>query len=115
MENEIIKLENVSIGYGKTAIVENISLSIYENDFIGIVGPNGAGKTTLLKTLLGNLKPLRGIISPAGSQPFRLCTAEGYRPATAALYSAGCCNDGKVFPDGCFPQTLRGKIMQPLA
>ena len=69
MENEIIKLENVSIGYGKTAIVENISLSICENDFVGIVGPNGAGKTTLLKTLLGNIKPLRGIIT-AGSQRF---------------------------------------------
>ncbi len=69
MENEIIKLENVSIGYGKTTIVENISLSIYENDFIGIVGPNGAGKTTLLKTLLGNLKPLRGSIT-TGSHRF---------------------------------------------
>ncbi len=68
MENEIIKLDNVSIGYGKTAIVENISLSIYENDFIGIVGPNGAGKTTLLKTLLGNLKPIRGSISGRASR-----------------------------------------------
>ncbi len=69
MENEIIKLENVSIGYGKTTIVENINLSICENDFMGIVGPNGAGKTTLLKTLLGNLKPLHGSIS-AGPHRF---------------------------------------------
>jgi ABC-type Mn2+/Zn2+ transport system ATPase subunit len=62
MEKEIINLSNVSIGYGKKVIVEGINLSIYENDFLGIVGPNGAGKTTLLKTLLGNLKPLHGTI-----------------------------------------------------
>jgi zinc transport system ATP-binding protein len=69
MKKEIIKLENVAIGYGKSVIAENISLSIFENDFLGIVGPNGAGKTTLLKTLLGNLKPLRGSIT-AGSHRF---------------------------------------------
>lgn len=63
MNNEIINLSNVTIGYGKTAIVEGINLSIYENDFLGIVGPNGAGKTTLLKTLLGNLKPLSGAVA----------------------------------------------------
>jgi ABC-type Mn2+/Zn2+ transport system ATPase subunit len=62
MSKEIIKLIGVTIGYGKEAIVSGIDLTVYENDFIGIVGPNGAGKTTLLKTLLGNLKPLSGSI-----------------------------------------------------
>ena len=63
MEKEIIKLKDVTIGYGKKVIAQNINLSIYDNDFIGIVGPNGAGKTTLLRTLLGNLKPLSGTIT----------------------------------------------------
>ncbi len=63
MDKEIIKLKDVTIGYGKKIITENINLSIYENDFIGIVGPNGAGKTTLLRTLLGSLKPLSGAIT----------------------------------------------------
>jgi zinc transport system ATP-binding protein len=62
MEKEIIKFSDVTIGYGKKKIIENISVSICENDFIGIVGPNGAGKTTFLKTLLGNLKPLSGTV-----------------------------------------------------
>jgi zinc/manganese transport system ATP-binding protein len=62
MAKEIINLKDVTIGYGKKVIVENINLSIYDNDFVGIVGPNGAGKTTLLRTLLGNLKPLTGTI-----------------------------------------------------
>ena len=63
MNIELIKFSDVAIGYGKKSIIENIDFSINENDFLGIVGPNGSGKTTLLKTLLGNLKPLRGDIS----------------------------------------------------
>lgn len=62
MEKEIIKFTEVSIGYGKRTIAQNISISIYQNDFIGLVGPNGAGKTTFLKTLLGSIKPLSGSI-----------------------------------------------------
>ena len=62
MNNEIIKFSDVSIGYGKKIILENLNFTIKENDFFGIVGPNGSGKTTLLKTLLGNLKPLKGNI-----------------------------------------------------
>lgn len=60
MDKEIINLTDVSIGYGKQVIAKGINLSIYNNDFIGVVGPNGAGKTTLLMTLLGNLKPISG-------------------------------------------------------
>lgn len=63
MNKEIIKFTNTSIGYGKNVIVNDINISIHENDFIGIVGPNGAGKTTLLKTLLGNIKPVSGSVS----------------------------------------------------
>jgi ABC-type Mn2+/Zn2+ transport system ATPase subunit len=63
LNNEIINFSDVSIGYGKKRILENINFSILENDFIGIVGPNGSGKTTLLKTLLGNLKHLSGEIT----------------------------------------------------
>ncbi len=58
----IIKFSNVSIGYGRKIVLQNLDLSIEKNDFIGLVGPNGAGKTTFLKTLLGNIKPLSGII-----------------------------------------------------
>jgi ABC-type Mn2+/Zn2+ transport system ATPase subunit len=63
MNKEIIKFTNTSIGYGKNVVVGDINISIYENDFIGIVGPNGAGKTTFLKTLLGNIKPIAGTVS----------------------------------------------------
>ena len=56
----IIKFSDVSIGYGKKVLHQNLNILIDRNDFIGVVGPNGAGKTTFLKTLLGNIKPLAG-------------------------------------------------------
>jgi len=63
LNKEIVNFQNVVIGYGKKIIAENISMKIYENDFVGLVGPNGAGKTTLLHTLLGIIKPLAGEIT----------------------------------------------------
>lgn len=62
-KKELIRFENVSIGYQKQVVVQNINLSVFENDFIGVVGPNGSGKTTLLKTMLGSLKPASGVIN----------------------------------------------------
>lgn len=50
----IIKLDNISISYGKTLALDNLSLSV-EGGAVGLLGPNGAGKTTLLKVLLGFL------------------------------------------------------------
>jgi ABC-type Mn2+/Zn2+ transport system ATPase subunit len=61
-QNTLISFKHVSIGYGNKTIHSNINVEIEQNDFIGLVGPNGSGKTTFLKTLLGNIKPLSGII-----------------------------------------------------
>jgi len=60
--NTLIRFKDVSIGYGNKTIHKDINIEIEQNDFIGLVGPNGSGKTTFLKTLLGNIKPLSGII-----------------------------------------------------
>ncbi|MCK4650111.1 ABC transporter ATP-binding protein [Candidatus Pacearchaeota archaeon] len=66
---EIIKLEDVSFSYTNEEFLKNINLSIYEDDFLGIIGPNGGGKTTLLKLILGLLNPKKGKISVFGDTP----------------------------------------------
>jgi len=58
----LIKIENVTVGYNREPVLKDVHLSIYEQDFLGVIGPNGGGKTTLLKTILGLLKPFSGTV-----------------------------------------------------
>lgn len=60
MTREVIRLEHVSFNYENVTALEDINLSIYDTDFMGIIGPNGGGKSTFLKILLGLLKPSQG-------------------------------------------------------
>lgn len=56
----LLELQSVSAGYGRHAVLEDVSLSFYEGEFVALVGDNGAGKTTLALTAAGLLKPRRG-------------------------------------------------------
>jgi len=62
MAAELLKAENLTVGYGDRAVLHGVSFTIERGDFLGVMGPNGSGKTTLLKTFLGLLKPLSGTI-----------------------------------------------------
>jgi zinc transport system ATP-binding protein len=64
--NPVIEVKNVWVSYDTQTVLEDISLTINESDFIGLIGPNGGGKTTLLKTLVGLLEPTRGSIRIMG-------------------------------------------------
>lgn len=61
--NRLIEIRNVTAGYSGKPVLHNVSLNIWENDFLGIIGPNGGGKTTLLKVILGLLAPEQGEIN----------------------------------------------------
>lgn len=62
MKHTIIQLSDISAGYGAKTVLRDISLQVYEKDFLGIIGPNGGGKTTLIKLILGLLTPQSGTI-----------------------------------------------------
>lgn len=53
--NKIIELKSISVEYDGIKALDNASLNIYENDFLGIIGPNGGGKTTLIKSIVGGV------------------------------------------------------------
>jgi len=65
LPDELIRLEDLSIGYNGQAVLSGISLSIVRSSFTAILGANGSGKSTLLKTLLGLQPPVSGKIHVA--------------------------------------------------
>jgi ABC-type Mn2+/Zn2+ transport system ATPase subunit len=65
MNEAIITLDNLSIGYNNQPVLSGISLSIARASFTAILGSNGSGKSTLIKTILGLLPPVAGCINTA--------------------------------------------------
>lgn len=61
--NDILKITDLSKSYENKQIFENISLSVFKNDKIGLVGPNGIGKTTLFKIIAGSIEADSGNLS----------------------------------------------------
>ena len=64
--NLIIETKNLSVSYGQTEALTNVSFTVEKGDFVGLAGPNGAGKTTLIKTILGLLPTSKGEIKLFG-------------------------------------------------
>ncbi len=49
----LLRVENISAGYGDTLILNDVSLTVGESETVAVIGPNGAGKSTLLKCVAG--------------------------------------------------------------
>jgi zinc transport system ATP-binding protein len=56
----VIELSDVDFGYTAATVVEDVSLTIEEGEYVAVVGPNGSGKSTLMKLMLGLLEPDQG-------------------------------------------------------
>lgn len=50
--NDVLRLDQVAIGYDQKMVSKGISFPIYKKDRIALIGPNGIGKSTLLKTVM---------------------------------------------------------------
>jgi zinc transport system ATP-binding protein len=75
---ELVRLEDIWVYYDNAIVLEDVNLSIKQDDFLGIIGPNGGGKTTLLKVILGLVKPSSGRVTVLGSTPQRNRKFIGY-------------------------------------
>lgn len=58
----VLKIDNVSVFYGRVQALHRVSLSVDEGQIVSIIGPNGAGKSTLMWTIMGVNRPREGRI-----------------------------------------------------
>ncbi len=58
----LLTVKDLTLGYDLGAIIENLSFTVNDGDYLSIVGENGSGKTTLMRSLLHLQKPLGGEI-----------------------------------------------------
>ena len=89
----MLELKNIKAGYGKKAILNDISVVFRDNCITVIMGANGAGKSTLLKTAFGVIKPMGGGIYLDGKK---------LRPSPQILVKNGICfipQKNRVFPE----------------
>ncbi len=63
----LLRIENVSAGYGANQVLRGLSLQVAEGGLTAIIGPNGHGKTTLLRTISGLVALRGGSITFAGA------------------------------------------------
>ena len=60
---KIIELKNVTKSFDGEVVLDNISLDIYDNEFLTLLGPSGCGKTTTLRIIGGFLTPTSGTVT----------------------------------------------------
>ncbi len=86
----IFDVKNLRFTVGGVDILSDVSLQIYNSQYIGIIGPNGGGKTTLIRLLLGLEKPTNGEIKIYGQKlsKFKKWHKIGYVPQRASQVDA---------------------------
>lgn len=99
MSEAIISLQDVSFRYEEHLVLKDVSLTVHEQEFLGIVGPNGSGKSTLLKIMLGLLEPQKGQVEIFGTTPTEARLRIGYVPQFATF-------------DRNFPISVRETVLQ---
>ncbi|HYA15085.1 MAG TPA: ATP-binding cassette domain-containing protein [Syntrophales bacterium] len=111
MNEALITLNNLSIGYNGQPVLSGISLSIARESFTVILGSNGSGKTTLLKTLLGLLPPIAGRIETAGNTGRSLIF--GYVPQSTLFDPVYLLTGFDVALMGTYGRVRPGRLVPP--
>ncbi|MCU1442543.1 MAG: hypothetical protein JWQ59_693 [Cryobacterium sp.] len=98
----MVKIENLSAGYGKTRVVVDVSLEIARGEVVALLGRNGVGKTTLLRAMFGLCDVFSGAMSIDGqSLPLG-------RPEMLARHGMTLLPDDRgVFPSLTIEENLR--------
>jgi ABC-2 type transport system ATP-binding protein len=90
MTTPFVSVDNVSVHFGETAALRNVSLTVERGTIFGLVGSDGAGKSTLLRMIATMIKPAAGVIRIDGldvvSARRQVKRRIGYMPQRFGLY-----------------------------
>lgn len=74
--NMLLEVKNITVHYGKSVALDDVSLEVAEGSVVSIIGANGVGKSTILKALSGLVPLTSGEIWFQNSQIDRMTTTE---------------------------------------
>ena len=90
-----LSIGELSSGYGRVKILNDVSFDVRQGEIVGILGRNGAGKTTLLKSIMGIVRPWEGHVTLRGQQSLQglspnaiACAGVGYVPQGRGIFPA---------------------------
>lgn len=90
MDQDIIKLVDLTKRYGSRTVVDRLNLAIRKGEIFGLLGPNGAGKSTTILMMLGLTEPSSGSVSVCGvnptTHPVEVKRRVGYLPEDVGFY-----------------------------
>jgi branched-chain amino acid transport system ATP-binding protein len=106
----MLKVQNLTAGYGALTVLNDVSLMLPTGARLGIFGHNGAGKTTLLRCIVGAVRPRQGKVDVEGADTSAATVAENVRRGIAFVPQGH-----NVFPNLTVEQNLRiaGLLFDP--
>ena len=114
MREEILKSEDLAVGYDGKTVLHGLSFSLRPGEILTLIGPNGAGKSTILKTLARRLEPVAGAVLLDGETLSRMAENELARRlsiVTTERLRAELMSCAEVVATGRYPYTGRLGIL----
>jgi zinc transport system ATP-binding protein len=102
-----VNIENLSVYYGQTPALTNVSLEVEQGEYLGLLGPNGGGKSTLLRTILGLVPVSSGTVRVFGDKPSKSRAHVGYVPQLNSI--------DRRFPITVFEVVLTGRMKKGIS
>ncbi|MDD2440988.1 MAG: ABC transporter ATP-binding protein [Eubacteriales bacterium] len=94
----VLEITGLTVHYGDHAALSDVTMTVREGQYLGIIGPNGSGKSTLLKAILGQVTPTRGSVTVFGRPLSEALGQVSYVPQVADL-------------DRSFPMSVREAVL----
>lgn len=118
MSDALLKVEDLSAGYGDFLAVDSVGMSVEKGQIVSLIGLNGAGKTTLINTVAGLHKPSSGKVIFNGEDITSLSANKIAGKGLSLVPQGGRCFGRMSVQDnllmGSFPKAARKNVKEKL-